>query len=145
MRPLKTKAAIERAEALIEEAEAFGEDLDDPLLLLSVLYGFWTANLFGFNGKNLIEISQRIMALAERQGTTFARSPIPLVRRDRGRCCSVGPFGFLKEPRPASRRRYRHEVPGGGSGSAAGEEAAIHRALHGRRDVDRSVGFVEEL
>ena len=25
------------------------------------------------------------------------------------------------------------------------EEAAIHRALHGRRDVDRSVGFVEEL
>ena len=57
---------------------------------------------------------------------------------------SVGPFGFLKEPRPAARRRYRHEVPGGGSGSAAGEEAAIHRALHGRRYADRSVGFVEE-
>ena len=30
-------------------------------------------------------------------------------------------------------------------GSAAGEEAAIYRPLHGRRDVDRSVGFVEEL
>ena len=59
--------------------------------------------------------------------------------------CSVGPFGFLKEPRPAARRRYRHEVPGGGSGSAAGEKAAIHRALHGRRDADRSVGFVEEF
>ena len=71
--------------------------------------------------------------------------PIPLVRRDRGRCCSVGPFGFLKEPRPAARRRYRHEVAGGGSGSAAGEKAAIHRALHGRRDADRSVGFVEEF
>ena len=64
----ETKAAIERAQALIEEAEALGEPLDDPLLILSVLYGFWTANLFGFNGKNLIEISQRIMALAERQG-----------------------------------------------------------------------------
>ena len=68
----ETKAAIERAQALIEEAEALGEPLDDPLLLLSVLYGFWTANLFGFNGKNLIEISHRIMALAERQGATIA-------------------------------------------------------------------------
>ena len=48
----ETTAAIARAQALIEEAEALGEPLDDPLLLLSVLYGFWTANLFGFNGKN---------------------------------------------------------------------------------------------
>ncbi len=68
----ETKAAIERAQALIEEAEALGEPLDDPLLFLSVLYGFWTANLFGFNGKNLIEISHRMMALAERQGATIA-------------------------------------------------------------------------
>ena len=68
----ETKAAIERAQALIEEAEALGEPLDDPLLIFSVLYGFWTANLFGFNGKTLIEISQRILALAERQGATIA-------------------------------------------------------------------------
>ena len=59
--------------------------------------------------------------------------------------CRVGPFGVLKEPRPAARREYRRKVPGGGSGSAAGEEAAIHRPLHGRWDADRSVGFVEEL
>ena len=39
----------------------------------------------------------------------------------------------------------RRKVSGGGSGSAAGEEAAIHRPLHGRRDADRSVGFGEEL
>ena len=25
-------------------------------------------------------------------------SPVPLVRRDRGRCCSVEPYGVLKEP-----------------------------------------------
>ena len=31
----------------------------------------------------------------------------PLVRRNRGRCCSVGPFGVLKEPRPAARGGYR--------------------------------------
>src|SRR6476620_4897433 len=77
-------------------------------------------------------------------GAVGVRSPIPLVRRDRGRCCSVGPFGFLKEPRPAARRGYRRKVPGGGSESAAGKEAPIHRALHGRRDADRSGGFVEE-
>ena len=61
------------------------------------------------------------------------------------RRCGVGPFGVLKEPRPAARRRYRREVPGGGAGTAAGKEAAIHRPLHGGRDADRSVGFVEEL
>jgi predicted ATPase len=68
----ETKTAIERAQALIEEVEALREPLDDHLVLLSVLYGFWTANLFGFNGKNLIEISHRIMAVAERKGTTYA-------------------------------------------------------------------------
>ena len=31
-------------------------------------------------------------------------------------------IGVLKEPRPAARREYRRKVPGGGSGSAAGEE-----------------------
>ena len=33
-------------------------------------------------------------------GAAGLRSPIPLVRRNRGRCCRVGPFGVLKEPRP---------------------------------------------
>src|SRR5262249_22698039 len=68
----ETMAAIEHAQALIEESEALGELLDDPLLLFSVLYGFWTANLFGFKGKNLIEISHRNMTLAQRQGATIA-------------------------------------------------------------------------
>jgi predicted ATPase len=37
----ETKAATERARLLIEHAEALGEPPDDPLLLFSVLYGFW--------------------------------------------------------------------------------------------------------
>src|SRR5579863_9888565 len=44
----ETKAATERARLLIEQAEAFGEPPDDPLLLFSVLYGFWNASLLGF-------------------------------------------------------------------------------------------------
>ena len=35
----ETKAAEERAQKLIQQAETLGEPPDDPLLLLSVLYG----------------------------------------------------------------------------------------------------------
>ena len=40
----ETKAAVEQARLLIEQAEALGEPPEDPLLLFSVLYGFWVAN-----------------------------------------------------------------------------------------------------
>ena len=43
----ETKAAVERARLLIEQAEASGEPPDDPLLLFSVLYGLWAANYVG--------------------------------------------------------------------------------------------------
>ena len=46
----ETKAAVERARLLIEQAEALGEPPEDPLLLFSVLYGFWVANYMAFNG-----------------------------------------------------------------------------------------------
>ena len=46
----ETKAAAERARLLIEQAEALGEPPEDPLLLFSVLYGFWVANYVAFNG-----------------------------------------------------------------------------------------------
>ena len=35
---------------LIEQAEALGEPPEDPLLLFSVLYGFWFANYVAFKG-----------------------------------------------------------------------------------------------
>ena len=43
----ETKAAAEQARLLIEQAEALGEPPEDPLLLFSVLYGFWVANYVG--------------------------------------------------------------------------------------------------
>jgi predicted ATPase len=46
----ETKAAVKRARSLIEQAEALGEPLDDPLLLFSVLFALWTANAVAFNG-----------------------------------------------------------------------------------------------
>ena len=64
----ETKAAVERARLLIEQAEALGEPPEDPLLLFSVLYGFWVANYVAFNGDALRELAAQFLALAEKQG-----------------------------------------------------------------------------
>jgi predicted ATPase len=66
----ETKAAVERAHLLIDKAEALGEPPEDPLLLFSVLYGSWVANLFAFDGDACRDVADRFMAIAESQGTT---------------------------------------------------------------------------
>ena len=63
----ETKAAVERAHVLIEQAEALGEPLEDPLLLFSVLYGFWVANYVAFDGDLMCELAAQFLALAEKQ------------------------------------------------------------------------------
>jgi predicted ATPase len=67
----ETKAATERARLLIEQAEALGEPPEDPLLLFSVLYSFWVANLVAFNGDMMRKLAARFLALAEKQGATI--------------------------------------------------------------------------
>ena len=64
----ETKAAVERARLLIEQAEALGEPPEDPLLLFSVLNGFWLANYVAGNGDAICEIANQFLALAEKQG-----------------------------------------------------------------------------
>ena len=66
----ETKLALERARLLIEQAEALGEPPEDPLLLLSVLYGFWVSNFVAFNGDVMRELAAQFLTLAEKQGTT---------------------------------------------------------------------------
>jgi len=66
----ETKASVERARLLIEQAEALGEPPEDPLLLFSVLYGFWVANYVAFNGDVILGLAAQFLALAEKQGTT---------------------------------------------------------------------------
>jgi class 3 adenylate cyclase/predicted ATPase len=65
----ETKAAVERAGLLIEEAQARGEPPEDPLLLFSVLYGFWVANFVAFNGDICRDLASRFLALAAKDGT----------------------------------------------------------------------------
>jgi predicted ATPase len=61
---------MERARLLIEQAEALGEPPDDPLLLFSVLFGFWVSNYVAFNGVACRELAAQFLALAEKQGGT---------------------------------------------------------------------------
>ena len=70
----ETKAAVERARLLIEQAEALGEPPEDPLLLFSVLYGFWVANYVAFDGDVCRELAAQFLALAEKQ-----RATVPLM------------------------------------------------------------------
>jgi hypothetical protein len=64
----ETKAAVARANLLIKQAEILGEPIEDPLLLFSVLYGFWIANYLASNGELAREHAAQFLTLAEKQG-----------------------------------------------------------------------------
>jgi class 3 adenylate cyclase/predicted ATPase len=66
-----TKAATERARLLIERAEALGEPPEDPLLLYSVLYGFFLQKFIVFNGDAACTLATRFVTLAEKQRATI--------------------------------------------------------------------------
>jgi class 3 adenylate cyclase/predicted ATPase len=66
----ETKAAVEQGRLLIEQAKALGEAPEDPLLLFSVLYGLWVANLVASNSDVSIDLATEFLSLAEKDGTT---------------------------------------------------------------------------
>src|ERR1700741_4770327 len=66
----ETKAALGQARLLIEKAEALGEPPEDPLLLFSILYGFWATNYVGHNGDALRELASQFLTLAQKQTAT---------------------------------------------------------------------------
>jgi class 3 adenylate cyclase/predicted ATPase len=63
----ETKAAVEQARLLIEQAEALGEPPEDPLLLFSVLHGVFAANFVAFNGDVCRDLAAQFLVLAEKQ------------------------------------------------------------------------------
>ena len=77
----ETRAAVDRARLLIERAEALGEPTEDPMLLFSVLYGLWVANLVAFNGGVMRELAIQFSTLAEKQSAT---APLMIGRRIMG-------------------------------------------------------------
>jgi predicted ATPase len=70
----ETKAAIERARLLIEQAEALGEPPEDPLILFQVLQGAAISSLMAFDAKTTSDLAGQFLALAMKQ-----RHTMPLV------------------------------------------------------------------
>jgi len=70
----ETKASVDQARLYIEQAEAKGEPLEDPLVLFSILYGFWVANVTAFTGDVCRDLAAQFLALAEKQ-----RATVPLL------------------------------------------------------------------
>src|SRR5258708_738283 len=68
----ETKAAVERARLLIEQAEAYGEPPEDPLVLFSVMYAAMVPSFVTFNFDAVREALAQFLALAEKQGQTRA-------------------------------------------------------------------------
>jgi class 3 adenylate cyclase/predicted ATPase len=66
----ETRVATERARLLIEQAEALGEPPEDPLVLFSVLYGFFTARMTALGGNSRRDAAALFLALAEKQKAT---------------------------------------------------------------------------
>ena len=69
----QAKAAVERARFLIEQSEALGEPLEDPLILFSVLWGSWVTKYVAFNGKANRELAAQFLALAQKQKSDVPR------------------------------------------------------------------------
>jgi hypothetical protein len=71
-----------------------GEPPEDPLLLFSVLYAFWVANLVAFAGDALRDFATHILALAEKQ-----RATVPLMIGHRVMGTSLTCVGAFAESR----------------------------------------------
>ena len=69
----ETKAAIEQARLLLEEADALGETPGDPLALFEVLYGAFVANVMAFNADVSRDIAAHVLEFAEKQSASFPR------------------------------------------------------------------------
>ena len=99
----ETKAAVEQAHLLIEQAGALGEPPEDPLFLFVVLYGIWVANAGAFNGDAVRELAAQFLMLAEKQG-----APVPLMVGYRIMGVSLMFTGSLVESRDHFDRAVDH-------------------------------------
>jgi predicted ATPase len=121
----ETKAAVERAHLLIEQAEALGEPPEDPLLLFSVLYGFWVANYIAFNGDVTRKLAAQFLTLAEKQGASG-----PLMIGDRVMGISLLSAGEMTK----ARAHFDHAM--------AIYDPAVHRPLATRFGQDNRVAVL---
>ena len=66
----ETIATFHQARLMIEQAESLGEHIEDPLLLYSVLYGFFMEKFINLDGDAASALARQFLALAEQQNAT---------------------------------------------------------------------------
>ena len=107
---------------MIEHAEALGEPPEDPLLLFSVLYGFWAVSLLVFNGDAVCELAAQFLTLAEKQRATaplmIGHCHLGHLLRDHGR----------HHDRPGASRSRHSALRSCGASSAGDAVRPRHRA-----------------
>ncbi len=64
----EARAALSKTLALIRQADALGEPVDDPLALFTTLHGFWVASVVSSSGDATQELAAQCLALAKRAG-----------------------------------------------------------------------------
>jgi tetratricopeptide (TPR) repeat protein len=74
----ETRAALDQARFLIEQGDALGEAPEDPMMLFSVLNGFWVTNFVAFNGDVVCDLAAQFLALAEKKSAIV---PLMIGRR----------------------------------------------------------------
>jgi class 3 adenylate cyclase/predicted ATPase len=67
---VETKAAFDHARAMIDRSEALGEHVEEPLVLYSILYGFFIAKFIPFEGEAARALASQFLELAEQQKAT---------------------------------------------------------------------------
>jgi class 3 adenylate cyclase/predicted ATPase len=67
----ETADALDKARFLVDQVEALGEPLDDPLALFSVLHGVWVANHVAFDGDAVRTLAVQFMAVAAKSKESF--------------------------------------------------------------------------
>jgi class 3 adenylate cyclase/predicted ATPase len=150
----ETKAALDKARRLIEQAEALGEPPKDPLLLFSVLYGFWVASWSAFNGNVVVELASQFLALAEKQGATV---PIMMGHRQMGASLAyTGKIASGREHLDRAITLYdpaEHRSLATRFGQDIGVSILFHRSLHlwllgypdgALADAEQAISFARE-
>jgi hypothetical protein len=120
----ETRAAVDRANLLIEQGEAMGEPPEDPLLLFSVLYGISVANYVAFNAEALRETATQLLRLSERQAPTV----LVIAHRLMGHC------SLLTGKFTDARRRYDQAL--------ALYDPKVHRSLALRFGQDPGIAVL---
>src|ERR1700730_7524318 len=93
----------------------------------------------------LLQVFYGIRSERQFDRATGLQSFVPLVRGPFAGRPGLGPDQLHQEPRPAAERRGVCKVHDQASEPSAGQATVVRRTFFGGRNVDRSLGFTEEL